>query len=270
MDENKKTNLHPFAMDACRPGHDDFRLPELAELASELKNRPDLAERCARLQRCDAQLQAAIHDVEVPLGARERLLQRLQAKEPLSPASSSANMVAATSAPASVGRRWWPLAIAASLLIGTTFLLVSVWNSSSSVDVHLTARTFYEQIQGSAWKDVLEARPSIALPSNLAFRPRHWQPVTFNGLTGVAYRIALPHARGILFVCALPKGLQLPSAPPVVPETLYESRSIAVWRSGEQLCMLVAEGGEEMYRDLIRAANGPIAWLKDCRFRKVG
>jgi hypothetical protein len=270
MEENKKSDHSLLAIDACRPGHDDLQLPDLLGFAQQLKSQPELAVRFARVQRCDAQIQAAMQNVEVPSGARQRLLQRLNAD--VRPAEISVPVpkeVPVLPEPTQARSLWWPLALAASLLLGTSLLFVLSWNSAASPDVHATAVAFFDQRDG-AWKDLLQEKPSIPLPPRLALRPHSWKHVSAGSLTGVAYDVSLRHCRGILFVCAMPKSLQLPTSPPAAPETFHDGWSLAVWQSGDQLCMLVVEGDDRAYRDLIRAASGPIASAKRCRFRSFG
>jgi hypothetical protein len=69
------------AVEACRPGSADVADPELAFLTAEMGVDRELEVIYERLQRIDARLAAAFHDVPVPGGLAERLLARLAAAE---------------------------------------------------------------------------------------------------------------------------------------------------------------------------------------------
>ena len=66
-------------LDAVRPGSDDLSLPEMAGLGDALTNDPALAAEYRRRQAWDRAVAVSMHDVAVPEGAKERLLERLAA-----------------------------------------------------------------------------------------------------------------------------------------------------------------------------------------------
>lgn len=73
-------------LDAVRPDSDDLSLSELAGLGDALANDPELAAEHRRRQAWDRAVAASMHDVPVPAGAKERLLDRLAASTAVEPA----------------------------------------------------------------------------------------------------------------------------------------------------------------------------------------
>ena len=78
------------AIDACRPGRDFTRDPELAPLADELWRDPAMQELVRRSQQFDTAATAAFADVPIPAGLAERLLVAVAANAPASTSSEAA------------------------------------------------------------------------------------------------------------------------------------------------------------------------------------
>jgi hypothetical protein len=75
-------------LDAVRPGSDDLSLPEMAGLGDALTNDPALAAEYRRRQAWDRAVAVSMHDVPIPEGAKERLLERLAASVVIEPVDS--------------------------------------------------------------------------------------------------------------------------------------------------------------------------------------
>ena len=67
------------SIDACRPGSDDLRMPEMAHLAKRVAEDPKTCGEYERAQRLDATIGKVFQDVPVPDGLSARLLASLAA-----------------------------------------------------------------------------------------------------------------------------------------------------------------------------------------------
>ncbi len=126
------------AIEACRPGHRDLELPEMAELREQLALDAELRAMYEWTQQADAAVAQAFRRVEVPEGLEDRLLATLDAASKARDTSSDPDGVELAepvqqerdqreNAPANRRgtRRWWiaaALAVAASLAI-----IASLW-----------------------------------------------------------------------------------------------------------------------------------------------
>lgn len=242
-------------IDACRPDRDDDRLPELAAAFEQVQNQPAAARQFDRVQRIDAALLTAMHDVPVPAGLAERLRERLQ----VVPVAHDQE------ATATQARRrvtyWWPLGLAASVVIAVSVALAWKWLPAPPTNIVTLAEAWDHKLTGQ-WQPMTTAPRSLAIPVRLSVMPRGWQPTAdLLGYKGAAYDFSGPGRRAILFVVHVAPSGELPAEPPDSPQYSAGGRLLAAWVTGRRMCLLVVEGDDRAYRDLIRPRLGPIAML---------
>jgi hypothetical protein len=159
MDQERLEQL----IDACRPGRNDLREPELAALADRLARDAETAAAFERSQRFDAAVAAAFRDAPVPSGLEERLLEAVGAKVV---AATPAQIVAPVQGRRrQISRRWFwgsAAAVAAAVMVAS---LVGYFRTTTVVTPsELVAQT----------QDMLR---------DVDFRnPRAWKPVTGDDL----------------------------------------------------------------------------------------
>jgi hypothetical protein len=261
------------AIDACRPGSDDERCPELAPLADRLAADAELAQAFAGAQRFDMLVAETLDDVPLPAGFEQRLLAALVAAQTLptarAPMDEAAAVAAAPSsepnvapvphsvAPATVAfararspRRWLVgvAAVAAAVVAGA-------WLSWPRAE--LTAETL--PIAAQQWflefDSTAAAWHNQSVPAGYTFpvrdlgsrRPR-WAAVnTADGYQLAAYDLSLPTVTAYLFVLdGGPEGL--PTQPPTSPQRSTGAQSVAVWQAGGLTYALVVQGDAAAYR----------------------
>lgn len=226
----------------------------------------------------DERLAAALDDVAVPAGLRERLLDRLRlpdrpclpdrpgepaplAAAPLLPALPQpvAQPVGpAAVEPASVpfsrrlrvGRRWWLAAAAAAAglaLAGRWWLLAD----RADGDVAQLAAAWQQRLT-STWQSTKTLPSGFRVPQSVAVAPRRWQALDrLAGVRGVAWDLSRPgFARAVLFVARMTSA-GLPNSPPAAPQSTTGGQTIAGWQSGGLVYLLVVEGDVKDYRRLI-------------------
>lgn len=235
----------------------------------------------------DERLAAALDDVAVPAGLRERLLDRLRLPDrPCLPAGASdpapavpadpvpaipaapapapllpqpvAQSVPAAVEPASVpfsrrlrvGRRWWLAAAAAAAglaLAGRWWLLAD----RADGDVAQLAAAWQQRLT-STWQSTKTLPSGFRVPQSVAVAPRRWQALDrLAGVRGVAWDLSRPgFARAVLFVARMTSA-GLPNSPPAAPQSTTGGQTIAGWQSGGLVYLLVVEGDVKDYRRLI-------------------
>jgi hypothetical protein len=291
--------LHEM-IDACRPGSADIHLPEVSPLAVQIAVDPGLRDRFQRSQQLDARIARSMEDIAVPAGLHERILARVATEEGAEErgqgsgargegagtgdlergAGESADGPSSTSdsarVPASASRRRWYFSlavIAAGLLALVTGYKVWPRHTPLTYDSLLNRSSqWYEKLQANpAWQP-LGPRDEIRdfpLAEAIRARPRHWADVSnIVGQAACAYDLASPDGqRATLFV--IPDEDRVAgSTPPLRPGSSTEGVMIGCWQSGGWIYVLVVEGNEGTYRNMLDGASRPLAEVR-LRFRPL-
>jgi hypothetical protein len=260
------------AMDACRAGSDDLGLPELAPLAECLASESASRRMFDRLQRFDRRISTATLNVPVPAGMAERILARVQI------ASSNSTVVASNDAvddapcpaPATgpnrrlMGRRGWMLAaVAASVAMVVSVVL---WPRPTE----LTADELLSR--GGNWAKQLWTQPTnwILLPAGqrqlpnyplaapIVVSPSRWADVGgISESNAVAYDLSTGGGqRAILFVIRDAE-IECNPTPPISPQSSTEGLMIGCWRAQGVVYVLVVDGDERSYKNLLKSIPPP-------------
>jgi anti-sigma factor RsiW len=258
------------ALEVCRPGSRDRYDPDLAPLDDELAADPALAAEYERIQRADARLAFAMHDVPLPEGLAERLRERLAAareKEAAAAAPQPA-MVAAPSKRGRFSRRsLWVLGAAASL---AGAVAVAVWfgvrqpGKDTPATVAEDATNFFQEETVAEGRRLSEVEPPADYPISdrlVTVHPAHvrWRAIAgLLGGEGLAYDLpAPPGTRATLYVVRRTVA-GLPPRPPESPDLTTQGCATAAWQEGELLYVLVVQGGRRDYQQYLHQATGPI------------
>jgi hypothetical protein len=258
-------------IDACRPGGDDLRDPDLVHVAEELARNPRARELYDRSQQVDAAIAAAMGDVAVPEGGASRVLARLAAAAQTG--ASASDQSAASAAPAAelpvpatrkVSRRW--LVAATGGLIAATVAVV-VFNLPTGPDVNKDnlddfVREFFKADQAPV-DGLAQGQPpaDYSLSTLISVRGNvRWRRITgLLGGRGVAYDLSPPVAggqsRAVLYVLSMPSSLAgLGASPPRIPSTTG-GVAIGAWQEKGRLYVLAVSGGEAEYRLFLRTES---------------
>lgn len=224
-----------------------------------------------RMRCFETRLAAALDDVAVPEGLRERLTARL-----LQPAASAAEVQPAiepvtlplttgplTTLPLTTGyasrRRWLLVAasMAAGLLVAWRFFGLA---DDSRTDTATLAAAWYAHL-GTQWQPLKTVPAGFGVPGGVAVPAQSWQAVNrIVGHPAIAFNLSRPGVtRAVLFVVKMASP-QLPGSPPGTPSsTTTGGQTIAAWQNAGFVYVLVVEGDERDYRRLINTSAAHVA-----------
>jgi hypothetical protein len=259
------------SLDACRPGSDDLAHPELTEARAELEKDAALRKQFARIEQFDRGVAAAMHDVPLPEGLRERLLAKL-ADDVASVTSPEVVSVDAPGIPPSVApRRRFLMATAGALaLAACAMIAVAIrWNDGGEdwrpgPVAGIAAQSFDDYASRFEGAKTGEA-PSYPLSQHVVHdrRPARIDVRDLAGCSGVAYRVqSRQRVPGVLFVLNPRSKLQgFPARPPGSPQANTGGHISACWREGNRLYILAYAGAAKDYRGFL-SPTGPVAMLR--------
>ena len=223
----------------------------------------------------DEKLAAALHDVSVPAGLTQRLLERLAA-EPVEQGqglSAENDASVAVAVPSSLAPRWSRRRFLAGsgLLAVAAALLCAVWLGLPRKDALSEALVLDEAIRSfDAEADpagqLLAKQPApVTYPFSftvLPVRGVRWRPLTggvFSGHGGIVYHLPGPAgAHGILYVVDAGPSKGFSALPARHPFTTGGCCASA-WQENGLLYVLVVQGDPATYRAFLNLPHGPVA-----------
>ncbi len=264
--------LHEL-LDACRPGSDDLAQPEMAAVRAELETNATARRHAARVEQFDRNVAAALHDVPLPAGLRERLLAKLA--ENATPAEIAAADAAAISvaheeipsAHAAGGRRRrFVLATMGALAALAACALVAVsmytgeenWGPAVIAEAAAPTLEYYTLRIKAPNAGELPAYPLSQFV--LAGRqPPRFKVGNIAGCSGVAYRLqSRQGVPGVLFVLKPWASVEGFPLRPATPQVDTAGRIAVSWAEQGRLYVLVFNGTTKDYPGFLRQ-SGPIA-----------
>lgn len=263
------------ALEACRPGSDDWADPSLAFLAAEFVAHPELEQIYGRLQRLDGKLAQTYRDVPVPECLAERIVARLEAtrgrplgsEESTAPAAAPTAESPAPTAVRRVSRRAIWAAVASVGTMAAAVLLVAILNRPGPVEItRETAVAEAIQHFGAQMSELDWRSSEVKSPSRYPFSREvlpvahmRWAPLHgFLGRDGVVYEmVAANGTRAALYVVA-DAPANLPSLPPRLPAIFTAQRSASAWQSEGLLYVLVVDGSPQRYQQVLDIRRGPV------------
>ena len=254
------------AIEACRPGSEDPSDAEFAALADGMVANAELRTLYDKLKQTDVVLAEAFHDVPVPEGLADRIVDRLASAR-----QTQLEDNAAESSPpiAKRGRRLWRRwVIGAALATAGSVAAFLIWGTPeerlTGEGVEWAAIMLFDD-EGNPPPEgnpIAEKAPpgSYPLGGDVVSLPEiRWRRIDgeFLGRRGVAYDLAPPGSpRATLYVvkCRVP-GLR--GSPPYNPARNSRNRCAAAWQSGGLLYVLVVDGGVGGYREVLGMSSRP-------------
>jgi len=264
-------------IDACRTGSDDLHLPELSELAQSI-GRDGVATGSAvdaavarefdRSQRFDRTVGSALHDVSVPAGLLDRLLETTTAAGSEN-ASAETLGTAVAAVDRGISRRRWALSLgAAGLIAASTVAVAFVFWPVSPQDISLlqladdvpkwnASVEASADWQGSPPESALSVYPVSVLLQGKRAVVKWRQFRTPRGERGVVYDVT-PRggATARLFVIKTPHRYAVaPTPPPTTLKGMTGGLSAGAWQrlSSGLLYVLVVEQGGVQLDDYLRS-----------------
>jgi hypothetical protein len=261
-------------LDACRPGSEDLRQPELRDAAARVAGDPHAEEIRVRLVRIDAAVMRAMHATAAPEGLDDRLISGLEeaARESAigdlagADVSNRPTVTLAVNRDSPISRRRW-LAWSAGLATAAAAIMAVVLLSSDkdlTSDDLLAADQWHEALADSdAWRilrpDELSEHP---LPSELRRLPARYRDATDTiGRQAFAYDLSLPGGpRATLFVIGQSRQIDAPASAPSRPQSNTQGYSIAYWQRGETIYLVAVESDRlDDYRMLFKISIPTLA-----------
>ncbi len=243
-------------IEACRPGSDDFDLPEMSDVARRLAEDAEARDLYERVQQSDAAVASVFRGGSVPVGLEDRLLAALYPETSDGEAASvidnaeidtPAKVERPLPAPATSRRAaLWMLATSAAVLVAAGFGVFYLLGSGEPLTVQnvLSGTTAsLDAVSDGAWQSVASAPPSHPASGRLKIAPTDWQQVrAMNDSRAVAYRFGDRSAMLLVFRPRA-KVADLPAAPPPTPQDVVSGLVRATWVEGGLVYVLTLEGG---------------------------
>jgi hypothetical protein len=250
------------AIDACRPGRDDHREPELAALAERLAQDAEARAVYDHSQRLDAALGAAFRDVPLPAGLEDRLLAAVGGASPKTVEEKIAAPAKTSTAAGTrrISRRQLLStgALAAAVLVAAGVAAIVRWTGDREVAPDQLVAQAQQWLgdedfqRDDAWKP-LDERPLRAFPQGwLAVRPVQWRSMaTSLDRKAVVYRV--PHRGGSAYVFVIAPRADVTGLGATPPRTPLPGATggwrIGAWQADGVLYVLATQGE---YRSLLR------------------
>jgi hypothetical protein len=263
-------------IELCRPGSDDLHDPDLANLARAVHGDDAVRARYESVQKLDAAIRSAFHDVPVPADLEQRLLANVGASVRNSAAASPGaehGEIPATrpaQAPVSSGGmsrrqllRWAAItgSVAAALLVvGGVWAIVRALlpEPPQSLDalIQIALRWTDESRLHSWERDLTQAPLQAGYPLDSALRapPQRWQRFVVEGETVVAYDLSPPgQPLAAQFTLRTTRPHSVPSVLSSTPLSNTGGFCIGACQRDGVLYVLVIEGDASRYRQFVRA-----------------
>ena len=247
-------------IEACRPGSDDLLQGDMSDVARAIHDDPRALARYQRVQAWDAVITDALDQVVVPEGLDGRILDRLQASQ-VTASSASAAGDSLPNGGQTIAVRWrrrrWLTAaagIAAALFVAAW---LGDWLSPRGADSleQLAERLQTELAASSEPWHTGTAHRAFPVPAEVNASPTDWHAIA--NLRGVAYRVRNNTGVATLFVLKR-SAAELPTVPPLAPQSTTGGKSVAYWQKGALLYVLVVEGDQRRYRSFVSTAPVPV------------
>lgn len=235
-------------IEVCRPESDD--LPELADVARAVTGDPALLAYAQRVVRFDQSVREEIENVPTPAGLEERLQHAVAQARERSAEQEAAVGLAASHQPPRSRRRWLVAAAAAAACLA---IAAGVWITQlghgpwTVVDLEQAVDSWGPLLDHAKWRST--PPPVGALPDEIPLTALRWCRLRrpSSGIGNVlAFDLAIPNAppgqRCRLFVVRM-NVAGLGAIPPRNP-TVTQGRLIAMWRSGDRVCVVVLSGSD--------------------------
>jgi hypothetical protein len=265
---NEKQQLRE-SIDACRPGHTDWELPDLEVLREQLaseRTSKELMRTLERSQQFDEDVRERLQEVEMPDGLVDRLLAGLDVTTPDSVCT------VATAEQTYAARLFLNRRAAAAILTAAAALLLFVFLRPSSGpeviytagELQASARDWLDVVSSEAWQAMSKEPPSEQRShEHLARAPKGWQAVKLPGV-GSATCYDLPESGptpAYLFVMPAIRTMVAARRPPPIPSTTQEY-CVGVWKQGAHVYVLVVTGaGARDYYERLTWCNPDLASL---------
>jgi hypothetical protein len=262
------------ALEVVRLGHDDLADPDLAHVAQAIEQDPRLGERFARIEHTDEQLAQAFHDVPVPTGLADRLIDGLVAEGLLADeAIVASNQPSSSQLPApsrrfAASRLFWAssIAVAASIVVAIFLLPPTAAEDLTTAEELLDQSiTFFHNDASFQGTPVADQSPPTEFAASGDVRhvaTARWREVDdYLGAPAVAYDLVGPRGEeATLYVAHRRlKDLEHVTMPSADPWLSTGGVSATCWQNDDLLYVLVVQGSREQYDAFIRQPGSTVA-----------
>jgi hypothetical protein len=212
----------------------------------------------------DEKLAAALHDVSVPEGLAERLLERLRSEEPR--AKDIKPRPAVTVRTATTGRGF---VFSAGVVATAACLLIAVWLGTRQGE-RLSEQLVLDEAIRSFDVGVDQPGPSLAeKPAPTAYpfsravlpvRGARWRPLeAFLGRRGLVYDLPGRAGTSAALYVVEAEGIEGFDTVPAMRPFTTAGCCASSWREGGLLYVLVVQGDTATYRAYLNLPHGPMA-----------
>lgn len=243
-------------------GWEGLNEAEAAELRAQLEAHPELAAQAEQIAAWDRAIGGAFDDVPVPAGLAQRLKENV-GREMGGEASPAPEKVVV--APRRLSRRavlQTLLAAAAALLVAGGVGAYLLWPQPLTVaELDRDARDLHSQWDTIAWRDDVSAMPRERFSADVRNHVQRWALVRLPRGEAVLFDLMGAGARRatLLSIYAGSASGDLPSSPPLRPQSSTEGLCVGVWQRGTNVFVLSVEGSEQRYMAFLRSHGSGLA-----------
>jgi len=245
----------------------DLGKPEMFPLRTWLSESTQHRQELDAMRRMDDRIKSALHEVPVPAGLKDRILQSVAnadataLSEAIRSDVSSTERDVARVQPAAcdsgqregtlISRRRanWLISGAALAAMAAAVMLILNWGTPSARDICNASLTWIEQTEHSPW--IIGGGPNA---EDFPFVPKQigWKQIRTDFGTTDCYLTSLDNgARIFRFHFAAPTSVRLPERLPLRPNLRSQSFACAAYRQGDEVIVVAVEGDAEAYRQAI-------------------
>ncbi|MAV33979.1 MAG: hypothetical protein CMJ59_00845 [Planctomycetaceae bacterium] len=247
-------------MDACRPGSDDLRQPELADAAERIRSNPAAAAAFQRSQAWDMLVGEIVRGGRVPDGLAASIIETAHAKQQeIDAVSAKVGLADAARRQHGYRARWiWGLVSLAAVLG-----LMVAWGWRQVPSRPLTRSQLLLSVEhwikdpGLAWETLTaDQLQRFSLDSRVNFHPDRWQPMAIGAMSDAVVYSDRYAQRGSLYLFVVEIGetavIDLPSSPPRTADWNSQGWHVGVWRRDHLVYALAVKGASgKDYRQLL-------------------
>ena len=251
-------------IESCRPGSDDLRDPQFADIANEVEQDIATARLYDQTQRQDARIVGAIDQVPVPTGLAERILAHLgehggAVDEVLEITTIPGAAPGHETRGARSRRHWINAVVAAAATVLVALTISHFLRPAARPSLELVASQWLADLNAmnADWQSMTSAPASAPFPDGIVGSATGW--CRLNQGTATAYRVTHPlSGSAVLFVSRVPSE-NLPGSPPTNPQSATGGQAVGFWKVGSRVYMLVVPGNARNYRAFLHSGPAPLA-----------
>ncbi|MBM84146.1 MAG: hypothetical protein CMJ78_26630 [Planctomycetaceae bacterium] len=242
-------------LECVRPNSDDLALPEMADAAAHLETCQRCSKQFAAMRQNDSQVAAAVLNVPIPEGLRERILAQVQSNT--TELAGDSNSADATGQKLQRRQSWkWAAVVSACVFFGGVFLLSRIWGGGQVSLAEFRELSITNESELLAWRAFDES-----FAAGVPFGWSRSRSIRFDdevrgyvlredthdvAAFGFTFNTGRKQVRGNLLVIPIDDVADVPTATRFASAKvvyLYDKYATVAWKSATSVYVCFVEGG---------------------------